>query len=95
MIDSSLPTEELMQGHVRRSEFAQNLLLLVGGAHAPELRNKLPDRVLVPGGAPLLLIAGDQRSGIALKLLQLVPVRRSRIAGSVLRPVRIGGGTPI
>ena len=92
VIDLGLGAEEPVQRHVRRSEFAQNLLLLVGRAHAPELRNEIPHRDLLPAGrVPLFLIAGDQRPGIALDLLQRVPVRRGRIAGAVFAPVGIGG----
>ena len=78
---------------MRRAKLAQNLLLLVGRTHAAELRNEFSDRVSCCRVArSLLLIAGDQRPGIALELLQAVPVRRGRVAGPVFGPVRIGGG---
>ena len=95
VIDLGLGAEEPVQRHVRRAEFAQNLLLLVGRAHAPELGDEIPHRGLLPAGSRMpclaLLVAGDQRPGIALDLLQRIPVRRGRIAGPVLAPVGIGG----
>ena len=91
MIDLGLGAEEPVQRHVRRAEFAQNLLLLVGRAHAPDWAMKSRPWFSPGLRGLLLLVAGDQRPGIALDLLQRVPVRRSRVAGPVFAPVGIGG----
>ena len=40
---------------------------------------------------PKFLIPINQRTGIALELLERVPVRRGRIAGSIFRPVGVAG----
>src|SRR5437660_9706399 len=90
MIDLALRTEESLQGHMRRSEFMQNLLLPVGRAHTSELGDEFPNGIFLPGDAPLFLLPSDQRPGITLELLQRIPVRRGRITRSIFGPIRIG-----
>jgi hypothetical protein len=95
MIDLGLGPEEPVQRHVRRPKLAQNLFLLVARAHAAELRDEIADHGFLPAGSRmlylLLMIARNQRPGVALDLVHRVPVSRGSVAGPVFAPAWIGG----
>src|SRR5262249_10351125 len=93
--DLDLGSEELVQRHVRRTEFTKNLFLLFGRAHAAELRDEIAHGGFLARAPRMSLaklqIAVDQRAGIALELFERVPMRRGRIAGAVFGPTEIAG----
>ena len=56
MIDFGFAAEEPIQRHVRSAEFAQNVLLLFGRAHAPKLSSKISDCDLLPAVLSMLAL---------------------------------------
>jgi hypothetical protein len=77
------------------TKFARNQFLFFVGAHTAKLGNKISECEFFSRGFDTLYtnfpIVLDQGTSIALELLERVPVRGSRIARAVLRPIGIGG----
>jgi len=95
MIDFLLGAKKPIQGHMQNTKFTRNQFLFFVRAHAAKLGDKFPKCEFSSGGFgmfctnfPVML---DQGAGIALELLERVPVRGSRIARAVLCPIKVGG----